>query len=172
MVLYLLDANVLINANRTYYSIDRVPEFWEWLVYMGGMDKVKIPIEIYEEIDKKRPDEIDFLADWAKEVETKSALLLKDEVDVLLVASITNVGYADDLTDNEVEKLGRDPFLIAHALKDTNSRCVVTSEVSKPNKQRANRRIPDVCSMFKVPCCDTFDFVRALNFSTHWKDFS
>ena len=30
-LLYLLDANVLITANRDYYSVKRVPEFWAWL---------------------------------------------------------------------------------------------------------------------------------------------
>jgi len=34
-MLYLLDANVLIDANRDYYPIARIPEFWEWLVYHG-----------------------------------------------------------------------------------------------------------------------------------------
>ena len=27
----LLDANILIVANNTYYPIDAVPEFWDWL---------------------------------------------------------------------------------------------------------------------------------------------
>lgn len=31
-MLYLLDANVLITANRTYYPLERVPEYWAWLV--------------------------------------------------------------------------------------------------------------------------------------------
>ena len=34
-MLYLLDANVLIDANRDYYQIERVPEFWEWLISCG-----------------------------------------------------------------------------------------------------------------------------------------
>jgi hypothetical protein len=34
-MLYLTDANVLITANNLYYPIDRVPECWEWLAYMG-----------------------------------------------------------------------------------------------------------------------------------------
>lgn len=34
-MLYLLDANVLIDANRDYYPISRVPEFWDWLVHLG-----------------------------------------------------------------------------------------------------------------------------------------
>ena len=53
-VLYLLDANVLIDANRDYYPIERVPEFWDWLVEMGELGRVKIPLEIYEEIVSRR----------------------------------------------------------------------------------------------------------------------
>ncbi len=137
MLLYLLDANVLIDANRDYYSIDRVPEFWEWLVHMGNRGNVKIPIEVYEEIKKKRKDEIDNLAVWAKKEETESALLLNEEADVQLVSKVINEGYATDLTDDEIEKLGRDPFLIAYALRHSSIRWVVTTEVSKPKRQRA-----------------------------------
>lgn len=31
-MLHILDANILIDANRDYYPMDRVPEFWEWLL--------------------------------------------------------------------------------------------------------------------------------------------
>ncbi|MGR3318439.1 MAG: DUF4411 family protein [Candidatus Anammoxibacter sp.] len=48
-MLYLLDANTLIDAKRDYYPIGQVPEFWEWLVYCGQQGDVKIPIEVYEE---------------------------------------------------------------------------------------------------------------------------
>lgn len=34
-MLYLLDANTLIDANRDYYGLDSVPQFWEWLIHMG-----------------------------------------------------------------------------------------------------------------------------------------
>lgn len=36
IVLYLLDANILITAANTYYGITRVPEFWSWLEHQGG----------------------------------------------------------------------------------------------------------------------------------------
>jgi len=40
-MLYLLDANTLIDAKRDYYPIDRVPEFWSWLIFQGqqGINK-------------------------------------------------------------------------------------------------------------------------------------
>ena len=165
-MLYLLDANVLIDANRDYYSMERVPEFWEWLVYMGNEGKVKIPKEINDEIK----DGKDALAVWAKKKETESALVLNEEPDTTQVSGIINVGYAHDLTDDEVEEIGQDPFLIAYAHTQNLFRCVVTTEVSKPNRKRQNRHVPDVCATFKIPCCNTFEFVRALNFSTNWKE--
>lgn len=165
-MLYLLDANVLITANRTYYAIERIPEFWEWLIHMGITNNVKIAQEVYEEIK----DGNDALATWAKQGEIEGALLLTEAVDITLVRHVTTNGYAPDLTDDELEKLGRDPFLIAYALADMGNRTIVTTEVSKPKRIRANRHIPDVCANFKVPCCNTFDLTTALDFKTDWND--
>jgi hypothetical protein len=164
-LLYLLDANVLIDANRDYYPIKRVPEFWEWLVHVGANGHVAVPLEVYEEIK----DGNDNLAAWAKDDDIAGLLLLAEEADVSLVSKVTDDGYAPDLTDEEVEKIGRDPFLIAYAIAALGQRCIVTTEVSKPNRRRANRHLPDVCSDFGVPCCNTFEFVRTLDFSTAWK---
>ena len=164
-MLYLLDANVLIDANRDYYPIARVPEFWTWLVHMGENDRVKIPIEVYEEIK----DGDDDLALWAKEDTVQQSLLFQEEAQVVLVSQVTEQGYADVLSDDEIEKLGRDPFLIAYALVDIEHRIVVTTEVSKPGRQGANRHVPDVCNSFDVRCQSTFEFVRELDFSTNWQ---
>ena len=163
-LLYLLDANVLIDANRDYYSINRVPEFWAWLAHLGERGRVKIPLEVYEEVKYGKDD----LAAWAKDHDVEVALLLAEDVDVAQVARVVDEGYAPDLTDYEVEKIGRDPFLIAYGLADVGRRCVVTTEVSKPSSTRANRKVPDVCDGFGVPCENTFELVRALNFTTTW----
>ena len=159
-MLYLIDANVLIDANRDYYPTDRVPEFWDWLVAMGRRGRVKVPLEIYEEIIAGN----DALVDWLKD--NKNAMLLDESVSADLVANVVDRGYANDLTDDELEKMGRDPFLIAYALADLGRRCVVTTEASRPNRRRANRHIPDVCSDFDILCIDTFQLVRTLDFRT------
>lgn len=165
-MIYLLDANVLIDANRDYYPIASVPEFWEWLVCKGNEGHVKIPIEVYEEIKEGT----DGLAIWAKRDETETALLFDEQVDVSLVSRVTDEGYADDLTEDEVEEIGRDPFLIAYALASIRDRYIVTTEVSKPSRQRANRHVPDVCDDFGISHCNTFKFVKDMRFSTNWKD--
>jgi len=164
-MLYLLDANVVIDANRDYYPIVRVPEFWEWLVHNGTNGHVKIPLEVYEEIK----DGKDNLAKWARDPEVNQALLLNEEADPSIVARVVNDGYAPDLTDDEVEKLGRDPFLMAYALAAPGDRCIVTTEGSKPKRKRANRHLPDVCGELRIRSCNTFELVRALDFTTGWK---
>ena len=98
----------------------------------------------------------------------KNALLLGEDVREELVTRVTEEGYANDLSDDEIEKMGRDPFLIAYALADLGQRCVVSTEVSKPTATRANRKVPDVCDYFKVPCRNTFALIRELDFNTGW----
>lgn len=164
-MLYLLDANVFIDANRDYYPLSRIPEFWDWLLHHGELGEIKVPLECYEEF-KDGKDELGL---WAKEEEVKAAILLSEEADVAHVSRVVDVGYAPDLTDDEIEKLGRDPFLVAYALADPDHRCVVTTEHSKPRRQRANRHLPDVCSTMGIQSCDTFEFLRRMNFRTDWR---
>lgn len=161
-MLYLLDANVLITAKNLYYEFGRVDEYWEWLAFQAEQGNAKIPLEIYEEITVGK----DELAVWAKD--NKGALLLDEEVNIALVQHVTTQGYAPDLTDIELEAIGRDPFLIAYAMADINSRMVVTGEV-RSNKQRQNRPIPSVCDTLGVKSCDQWAFGRTLDFRTGWK---
>ena len=163
-MIYLLDANVLIDANRDYYPMDRVPEFWGWLLEMSESGWVKVPEEVYEEIVLPNPIRPDALVDWLKA--HKNALILNEQVRTDLVGRVIDEGYADDLTDEEIEKIGRDPFLIAYALVDPVERRVVTTERSRPSRIRANRHLPDVAVTFQVECMDTFKLIQELDFRT------
>lgn len=171
-VLYLLDANVLIDANRDYYPIARVPEFWDWLLEMGRQGRIKIPQEFFEEVilpppTRERPDP---LVDWLKA--NKGALMLDEEAVVELVTRVTEQGYASNLTDEDIVKIGRDPFLVAYALVDIQNRSVVTTEHSKPSKRGANRKLPDVSRDFNVHCINTFALIEELDFRTGWREQS
>lgn len=168
-MIYLLDANVLITAHTSYYPLDVVPEFWAWLAHNGAAGNIKIPIDTYEEVrDGGNNQGKNPLYTWIRDEAVRTALLLPGEVDADLVRYVVHNGYATDLNDHEIEALGRDPFLVAHALSDHANRCVVTTEVSKPGKQRQNRKIPDVCAGLGVRCCDPFTLLRTLRFSTNW----
>jgi hypothetical protein len=166
-MLYLLDANVLITANSTYYPLDQVPEFWTWILHQATSDRLKIPREIMDEIKAGRKDD-DPLLDWISAAQIEDSLVLQEAVDSGLVQQVVYGGYAPDLRDDEVEKVGRDPFLIAYALVDVANRTVVTTEVSRPSAQRANCKVPDVCHTLGVSSCGPFALNRALGFRTGW----
>lgn len=157
-MIYLIDTNVLVDAARDYYPLDRVPQFWEWLLDMGKNGALKIPLEIYEEIASGDDD----LAACLKA--NRSTMVLDESIDPALLTKVIERGYALNLTDAEIEKIGADPFLIAYALSDPGNRCVVTMEASKPSRTRANRHIPDVCADINVRCINTFRLIQELDF--------
>lgn len=135
--MHLLDANVLISANALFYPLDRIPQFWDWLVDQGNAGNIKIPVEIYDEI----ADGTDDLADWIKDPDVKAALLLDETPDPALVQQVLDGGYEGqhpDFNDGEVEKIGRDAFLVAYGLADA-ERVIVTREASRPSRRMGNR---------------------------------
>ena len=170
-VLYLLDANVLITAHRDYYSVQRVPEFWEWLRHHAEAGRVKVPAEILDEVTRGRPRKgMDDLLHWVNKPNVKRSLLLDEEPDSFLLQQVIEVGYAPDLREDELPKLGRDPFLIAYALLDPSRRRIVTNEVSRPRQRRANRKIPDVAKRLGIQTLTPFQFFRQLDFRTAWRE--
>lgn len=165
MPLYLLDADTLITGDRRAYPIARFPVVWDWLRHQGELDCVRIAVEQYEEIVQGRGD----LVDWLSAQENRKALLLDEEVDMVRVQQVTEQGYAADLNEEEIERVGRDPFLIAYALANPEERVVVTFEVSASSKKRANRKVPDVCGQFGIRCTNLYDLIRELDFSMDWR---
>lgn len=164
-MLYLLDADSIITADRDAYPLRQFPIFWDWLLHMALGGVIKIPVEQYEEITNGRGP----IVDWCKDPATREALMLKEDAIPELVARVTRDGYATDLTEDEVEQIGRDPFLISYGVVEVWKRTVVTFEVSKPSKRRANKKIPDVCAIFGVPCCNLYQMIKNLAFTTDWR---
>lgn len=132
MPTFLLDADTMIKADGLYYPRKRFPVFWDWLFAQGDAGAVKIPIEQYEEITVGNGE----LVDWLKTKDVREALEFSDEVDADLVKQVIEKGYAADLDESEILEIGRDPFLIAHALAAPKERVVVSFEVSKPSKKK------------------------------------
>jgi hypothetical protein len=164
--LHLFDANVLITASNTYYPIDQIPEFWDWMGHQAHNGSIKLPVEILDEVLAGSKKEDPLLA-WI--TDHKDVLRLKETVDPRMVNKVVTEGYAADLTDDELEEIGRDPFLIAYALAEPNDRCVVTVEVSAPGKQRQNRRVPDVCNTFGVTCQNPFQVFVSRRSARHFR---
>ena len=164
-MLYLLDSNVLITANDTYYEFDRFQPFWDWIRAEAKRNVVKIPQEILDEIS---PASEDFRI-WLAAIHAD--ISIHEEYSQSLVESVLLNGYGFDQSDFDdvatVEQTN-DAILIAYALADKSNRCVVTLEGAQspytqlPKPQ--NRKIPLGCHRLSVACINTFDLIRVLDF--------
>lgn len=62
--MYLLDANVFIQAARTYYAPDIAPGFWDWLLKQHNSGNIASIAQVKKELIAGKPG--DFLSEWAR----------------------------------------------------------------------------------------------------------
>ncbi|MEL6341108.1 MAG: DUF4411 family protein [Myxococcota bacterium] len=156
-MIYILDANVLISAQELFYPIAHVPEFWRFVAHHASAGAFKMPEEVFREVT---PEDA-VLKKWLKE--HKSALVLQDDGYYGHLERVIDE-YAPDLNEVEIARLGRDPFLIAAGVETRGT--VVTREISKPSKKRANRLVPDVCDALGVNWINDHQLIRLMSFRT------
>lgn len=174
-MLYLLDANVLINAHDNYYPIDRIPQFWEWLIENAMQNRIKIPFEMLAEVKAGPPNrEVDLdedeLVRWLRRNEHEQTLLYRANADAESVNKVFAEGYElPNPSTDELRKIRQDPLLIAYALAIPDI-CIVTLESKQENKtdsmKRQKRSIPFVCRKLGIRSIDTFELIRELDFRT------
>ncbi len=170
-MIYLIDANCLITAHNLFYPTNRVPEYWAWVRHHARAGSIKMPTEVFEEIKEGGHDaDKDLLYRWIQQEGLKTDLVLDEECDFGFVQTILLEGYAPDLNELELAKIGRDPFLIAYGMASPGDRCVVSHEVSAKDAKRAKKKIPDVCARFAIPNCTFWQLLRKLDFKTSWAE--
>lgn len=156
--IYVLDANVFIEAARRYYAFDIAPPFWENLIHHAAHDRIQSIDRIKKELERGK----DELAEWATS-QFSDAFASTDEETV--TSSYTEViGWVYDQDQfSDAAKVdfadGADGWLVAYAM--SKSHIVVTHEVLDPGIKR-KVPIPNVCEAFGVSYVDTFAMLREL----------
>ncbi len=65
---------MLIRAHADYYPIDRIEPFWAWLFEQAKGGRVKMPLEIYDEVTGSK----DLLGQWLQRPDVKRAIVLAE----------------------------------------------------------------------------------------------
>ncbi|MEQ8601275.1 MAG: DUF4411 family protein [Devosia sp.] len=156
-MLYLLDANVFIEAKNRYYAFDIVPAFWTWMDSVVAKNVRTITMVRDELLVKDDP-----LGDWMRARKDADWILpVDDEATQIAFADIASELDGSQYHRPGVEKFlsGADPWLIAKAM--TLGATIVTHEVAN---EMVLRRvpIPNLCGARSVTCMDTFDAMREL----------
>jgi len=154
--MYLLDANVFIDAKNWYYRFDTFPGFWEWLDAEQAQGKLASICPVCDELLKGN----DELAKWIKARKGSGWFLPVD--DVLTQQHFREIAvWVMEQPFKEVAKpeflSGGDPWLIAKA--KTIDATVVTHEIFAAQSKK-KVKIPNVCRAFSVPYINTFDLLR------------
>ncbi len=160
---YVIDSNILIEANRRYYSLDFAPSFWNFLIRSAKEGKIISIDKVYDEILKGK----DNLAEWAKKNFVSAFSDIKNDEKILELYG-TLMKWAlkqDQFTQPAKDEFARnenaDAWIIAFA--KIKNHIIVTQEVLDLNiKKRIP--IPNVCSEYNIKFIDTFQMLRDLNF--------
>jgi hypothetical protein len=155
---YLLDANVFIQAHRSYYSFDLCPGFWACIPAHHTAGRIL-------SIDKIRAELLtgDPLDNWVQTVAPTSLFTsTRDERVTVEFAGMMRWVQANPQFQAEAKAefaQVADGWLVAYA--KVHGYTVATLEMHRP-EQRSKVPLPNVCLQFGVPYADTFTMLRDL----------
>jgi hypothetical protein len=161
-VVYVLDANVFIEAAKGYYAFDIVPGFWKKLEHYASSGRIKSIDRVLRIELEKVGDQVE---QWAKG-NFIHAFAPTHDIDVVQsYGQVMQWVYAQgQFGEAHKAKFAKDPdgWLIAYArVRD----CVVVTLEKEVPASSSKVKIPNVCRAFNVPFCDTFAMLRALRIS-------
>ncbi len=159
-MIYLLDANVFIQAKNLHYGMDFCPAFWEFIDQETSKTTAGSISFVYEELVHGN----DTLADWIQEKEdTANFLSCDDEETQLKYIEIVNYVNSNGFGQANIERFlaGADPWLIAKA--SVMGATLVTHEVKAVGSNIRKVKIPNICEAFGVAYINPFDMIRNLN---------
>lgn len=151
--MYLLDANVLIQAKNLHYGFDFCPAFWEWILLKNGEGLVYSVDKVADEIAVGA----DELNAWSK---TYGDRLYRrtDGRTMSHLGSVSNwvveQGYEPTAVSTFFQ--AADYYLIAHALSDS---CTVVSHET-PSNSRKMIKIPNVCVGLGLEFMTPYEMLR------------
>ncbi len=158
--MFLLDANVFIQASRLYYAPDIAPTFWEWLREQHEKGNIASIARIRDEIDDgKGPGH---LKDWAASLPT-SFWIRPDAHTPDAMARLSAWTMHRDRPYMQAARAAffnaADYYLVAQALGLGHE--VVTFEQPRPEAKK-RVLIPDACKALGVPYREAFGLYRQL----------
>ncbi len=153
--MYLLDANVLIEAKNRYYAFDIAPGFWTWLEKAHAQGLACNIKAVRNEILGGN----DELADWTNQ--NPGFFRTLDQGTTRHFAPLTNWAQSRNFTPAAIAAFtgnAADYQLVAYAREHQYT--LVTHERPAPNT-KGRILIPDACIALDVGYTDTFKMLRA-----------
>jgi hypothetical protein len=157
-VVFVLDANVFIQAKRKYYAFDLAPKFWASLIQHAKTGSVLSIDRVKQELVKGK----DELKEWAIS-DFAHGFASTNENDIIkCYGEVMNWVQSQDRFSSASKSAfanGADGWLVAYA-KIKN--CIVVTHEQFDSLRKNKVKIPNVCQVFDVQFLDTFEMLRKL----------
>ncbi len=152
-MVYLLDANVFIQARNLHYGFDFCPAFWEWLIVNNGAGKVFSIEKVADELLAGN----DNLADWARE-RGSSFFLVPDAGVINAFGEVSRWVSGQQYEPAAINTFLQvaDYYLVSHAR--AHGRVVVTHEI--PSDSRKRVKIPNACIGLGIRVMTPYEMLR------------
>lgn len=156
---FLLDANVLMTAHRSYYAFDLCPGFWESVKAGHAASRIFSTRRVLAEI--LRGD--DALVDWVNG-ELPAGFFLDDSNAGVVAHYAPMMGWvaSRDFSPAAKAKFATDADGWLVATSKQAGLCLVTHE-GRQEGAKARVPMPNVCEEFGVSYCNTFEMLRAMS---------
>lgn len=154
-MVYLLDANVFIQAKNLHYGFDFCPAFWDWLIQKNN-EQIVFSIEaVCDELTVGD----DSLSNWAKS--NKKKLFLPPDHITVSKFPVVSKWANDPSLKYEAGAINQflrvaDYYLVCHGLG--HQMTIVTHEKSRNSKKQI--KIPDACQGLGVHFVNPFEMLR------------
>ena len=151
--MYLLDANVFIQAKNLHYGFDFVPAFWDWLIRENEAGAVASIERVADELRAGDDD----LSEWAA-ARGEDFFLTPDAVVMPALRRVSDWASTQSYDPAAVSTFLQvaDYWLVAHAL--AYNHVVVTHEVPADTIRKI--KIPNACIGLGLRCINPYQMLR------------
>jgi len=160
---FVLDANVLIEAHRRYYSFDIAPCFWRVLLGLANRGNVLSIDRVKQELANS--DKEDALQIWANSDFSQCFMSTENESVFKAYREIIDWSFRQpqyyDSAKAEFANVA-DSWVVAFAKA---FKCIVVTQEQFSRDAKKRILIPNACKAFGVEYMNTFEMLRYLNAS-------
>ncbi|MBN1460128.1 MAG: DUF4411 family protein [Armatimonadetes bacterium] len=156
--MYLVDANVFIDAKNRYYPFDVVPGFWDWLLVAHGEGKLCTVEAVHNELVGAGDELSTWITSGPRSFTLPTSDIPRQSLQVVSLWALQSPQYTQAAITDFLSVA--DYFLVAqaHAINAT----VVTNErAGTGSKNRI--KIPDACDAVAVSWMSPFEMLRTEN---------
>ena len=154
--MFIIDSNILIEAKNFHFPLAPTHPFWDWLVMLGKKGEIKIPEEVYKELEAGN----DNLPEWLQRHKSLFFLSKNNAYSELpsVLESYTAL-YGSEISETELEVMKADPWVIAHA-KALGGGVICNERIkAKVLKSVKEVKVPSVCKMLNIECLSLAQFL-------------